>query len=178
MTRIVFATFFILSSAFARAGSYTDEMFRQALANRSTSPDYVLITVTTPGGKPRDICITANFFLGAIHREHGFSYSEDGQKRALAIALQQPNRTFMFTKPAAIHNLADYETSEALADVRRRFTSKSDSELLDRKFIDSLTQKHSMAGHMAYRDATAHALLERGIECRMGCIADFLIPHE
>ena len=178
MKRIAFATLFILSSAIARADSYTNEMFRQALANRSTSPDYVLITVTTSGGKPRAICTTANFLLGAIHREHGFSYSEDGQKRALAIALQQPNRTFTLTKSAAIHNLADYETSEALADVRRRFAGKSDSELLDRKFIDSLTQKRSTAAHMAYRDATAHALLERGISCQMGCIADFLIPHK
>src|SRR5207248_2029244 len=77
MKRIAFATLFILSSAIARADSYTNEMFRQALANRSTSPDYVLITVTTSGGKPRAICTTANFLLGAIHREHGFSYSED-----------------------------------------------------------------------------------------------------
>ena len=157
---------------------YTNDMFRQALANQSTSPDYILISVTTPEGTKRTICATANSFLGAIHRQHGFAYTEEGEKRAIDIALQQPDRCFTFTKPAAIRNLADYETPEALAEVRRRFAGKSDSELLNRKFIDSLTQKRSAAKHMAYRDVTAHALLERGIGCRMGCIADFLIPHK
>jgi len=178
MTRILLAALFIASSALARTSSYTDEMFRQALANRSTSPDYVLITVTTPGAANRTVCTTANFLLGAIHTQYGFPYTEQGQQRALQTALQQPDRSFTFTKPAAIRNLADYETPDALGQVRRRFVGKSDSELLDRKFIDSLTQKHSTAAHMAYRDATAHALLERGIACRMGCIADFLIPHK
>jgi hypothetical protein len=178
MTRILFATLFILSPSITQARGYTNEMFRQALANRSTSPDYVLITVSTPDGKTRMVCTTANLFLGAIHMQYGFRYSEDGEKRALDTALRQPDRSFTFTKPAAMRNLADYETPEALADVRRRFAGKSSSELLDREFIDSLTQKGSSSVHMAYRDATAHALLERGIRCRMGCIADFLIPHE
>ena len=86
--------------------------------------------------------------------------------------------SFTFTKPAAIRNLADYETSEALAEVRHRFAGKSNSHLLDRKFIDSLTVRRSTDAHLPYRDSVAHALLERGIGCRMGCVADFLIPHK
>jgi len=178
MKRILLFTLLAANSASAQAAGYTNDRFRDALANRSTSPDYVLITVTTPGAKERTVCTTANFLLGAIHIEHGFSYSEHGEKRALGIALSQPDRSFTFTKPAAIRNLADYETPQALADARRRFAGKSDSQLLNPDLIESLTQRRSSTAHMAYRDAVAHALLERGIGCRMGCIADFLIPHK
>jgi hypothetical protein len=153
-------------------------MFRAALSNSSTSPDYVLIKVRGPNDQTeRTVCTTGNAFLGAIHREYDLGYTEAGEKRALEIALEQPERSFTFHKKAAIDNLADYETPEVLADVRRQFVGKKDSELLDREFIQSITNKRPDARHIAYRDAVAHALLERGIGCTIGCESDVLFPH-
>jgi len=178
MTRALSLAVLLFTSALAHAGSYTQSMFRAALANNSTAPDYVLIQVRGPDDRTnRIVCTTANLFLGAIHREYNLGYSEADEQRAVEIALKQPDRSFTFHKKAAIDNLADYETPEALADVRRQFEGKTDSELLARDFIQSITSKRPDSAHRAYREAVAHALLERGIGCKMGDIADYLIPH-
>lgn len=179
------ASFFAIllsSPLFAHAGTYSDDLFARALANDSTAPDYVLITVVDPQTHTkRPVCTTANLFLGAIHCEHGPGYTEAEIK---AIALKQRDRIFVFARKAALHNLADYATPQALADVRKIFASKSDLELLERTFIESLTvmrrnipYKEAVAHHMAYRDAVARALLERGIGCTMGDHGDALTPH-
>ena len=178
MVRVL--SFLVLSYAalLAHAGSYSQSMFRDALANLSTAPDYVLIRIRSPNdGTERIVCTTANLLLGAIHREFGLAYTEADVKRATDIALQQPERLFTFRKKAALDNLADYETPKALADVRRRFAGKKDSELLNREFIRSIANRSPDAVHRAYRDAVAHALLERGIGCKMGCEFDELFPH-
>jgi hypothetical protein len=98
-------------------------------------------------------------------------------KRAKAIALNQRDRCFVFTRKTALNNLADYATRKTLADVHRRFAGKTDSQLLDCGFIESLVPTDPEAAHLAYRDAVARSLLERGIGCKMGDIADFLMPH-
>jgi hypothetical protein len=178
MHRAVFITVCLLAVS-VRAGTYTSDLFARALANDSTAPDYVLITVVdSKTNAERSVCTTANLFLGAVHREHGLGYTEADIKRAKAIALKQRDRRFVFTRKAALDNLSDYATSEALASVRRRLAGKSDSELLDRRFIESLIPQRPEAAHLAYRDAVARSLLERGIGCTMGDIADFLIPHK
>src|SRR5262245_10569278 len=178
MTRALSLAVLLFASLPAHAGSYTQSTFRAALANSSTAPDYVLIQIRGPDDQTeRTVCTTANLFLGAIHIEYDLGYSEADQKRALEIALEQPKRSFIVRKKAATENLADYETPEALADVRRQFEGKKDSELLDREFIQSITSKRPDSAHRAFRDAVAHALLERGIGCKMGDIGDYLIPH-
>ena len=178
MIRVLSLAVLIFASLLAHAGSYSQSMFRAALTNTSTSPDYVLIKIRGPDDQTeRTVCTTANLFLGALHREYDLGYTEADEKRALEIALKQPERSFKFRKKAAIDNLADYETPEALADVREQFAGKKDSELLDRRFIHSITNKRADARHTAYRDAVAHALLERGIGCRQGCESDELFPH-
>jgi hypothetical protein len=185
MGRVIFITV-CLFAASAYAGSYTYDLFARALANDSAAPDYVLITVVDPKTHAeRTVCTTANLFLGAIHREHRLGYTEADIKRVKAIALNQRDRRFVLTHKTAINNLADYATPEALAEVHRVFASKTDSQLFDEKFIQSLTdtsrnlpRKEAWARHQAYRDAVARALLERGIGCTMGDIGDFLSPHK
>jgi len=168
----------LLAGCATHVGSYSQSMFHAALANRSTSPDYVLIEVRRSDDQSkRTVCTTASFLLGAIHREYDLDYTEADEKRALEIALKQPERSFIFRKQAAMDNLVDYETPEVLADVRRQFEGKKNSELLDREFIMSITNQRSDARHTAYRDAVAHALLERGVGCKMGCEDDSLFPH-
>ena len=178
MTRPLSLAVLIFTQLLAHAGSYSEAMFYAALTNTSTEADYVLIKVRGPGDQTeRTVCTTANLLLGAIHREYDLGYAEADERRALEIALKQPGRSFAFHKRAAISNLADHETPEALADVRRQFEGKKDSGLLDREFIQSITNKRPDTRHRAYRDAAAHALLERGIGCKMGCEFDELLPH-
>jgi hypothetical protein len=178
MRRTVFMTICLIAAS-VRAGTYTHDLFARALANGSTAPDYVLITVVDPKTHAeRTVCTTANLFLGALHREHGLGYTEADIRRAKAIALKQRDRRFQFTRKAALENLADYATPQALSDVQQRFAGKSNSRLLDREFIASLVPSRPEAAHLAYRDAVARSLLERGIGCTMGDIADFLIPHK
>jgi len=178
MTYAASVVVLLFTSLLAHADTYSQSMFRAALANGSTSPNYVLIKVRGPGDKAEHtICTTSNLFLGAIHIEYELGYTRADEKRVSDIALKQPERSFKFRKKKAIANLADYETSEALADVRRQFAGKKDSELLDHEFIRSITNKSPEASHKAYRDAVAHALLERGIGCKMGDEFDELFPH-
>jgi hypothetical protein len=169
-----------------RAGTYTDDLFARALANVSTAPDYVLITLVDPQTHAeRTVCTTANLFLGAIHREYGLGYTDADVNRAKAIALKQRDRRFVFSRQAALDNLPDYATPEALAEVHKIFGTKSDSELLEGKLVESLTvarrdlpHKEAVARHLAYRDAVARTLLERGIGCTMGDAVDSLHPHK
>jgi|ERR1051325_5942428 hypothetical protein len=178
MTRALSLLPLIVPSLLAHAGGYTQAMFLAALTNGSTEPEYVLIKVRGPDDQTeRTVCTTENLLLGAIHREYDLGYTDADEKRAREIASKQPERLFTFRKKAAINNLADHETPEALADVRRQFAAKKDSELLDREFIHSITHKWRDARYRAYRDAVAHALLERGIGCKMGDEFDDLYPH-
>jgi hypothetical protein len=185
MHRTLFVTLCLVAVT-VRAGTYTNDLFARALANDSTAPDYVLITVVDPKTREeRSVCTTSNLFLGAIHREHGLGYADPDIKRAKAIALKQRDRRFVFTRKAALDNLADYATPEALAEVHKVFATKTDSQLFDEKLIQSLTDtprnmphKEAWARHQAYRDAVARVLLERGIGCTMGDIGDFLSPHK
>jgi hypothetical protein len=185
MTRWVLVFVFV-STALTRAGQYNDHLFRQALSNDSTAPDYVLITaMDSTTHTRRTICTTANALLGALHREYSIGYDAVGQKRIKEIALRQSNRVFSFKKRDAAENLVDHSTSEALAEVRRLFAAKTDGELFDQKLIDSLTvfrrdlpYEQAEARHTAYRDAVARALLQRGVGCTMGCVTDNLTPHK
>lgn len=186
MGRALFSVLFACSIVVVRAGTYNDDLFARALSNESTAPDYVLIAVVDPDTHTkRTVCTTANLFLGAIHREYGLGYTEADIHRAKTVALKQRDRMFVFKNKAALENLADYATPEALAEIRKLFATKSDSELLDQTFIQSLTvarrdlpYKEAVARHLAYRDAVAHALLERGIGCTMGDFVDALSPHK
>src|ERR1700759_4940848 len=106
MLRLLFCA--LLLCRVVRAGTYNDDLFARALENYSPSPYYVLITVLDPDEHTsRVVCTTANLFLGAIHREHGLSYSEADRKRAEAIALEQRDRVFVFKDKKALANLWD-----------------------------------------------------------------------
>ena len=97
MRRALFFAILVCNSLPARAGSYSESLFARALANDSTAPDYVLITVVDPKTHAeRTVCRTANLFFGAIHREYGLGYTEAEIKRAKAIALEQRDRVFCY----------------------------------------------------------------------------------
>jgi hypothetical protein len=127
-------------------------MYRIALAEVSTSPLYVLVTVhDVKTGQDREVCIPGTFLLGAIHMERHLRYDARGSAEALNIALSQANRTFSFSRPDALRNVRPRYMPALLAEVRKKYAEASVGELLGAQNYDG-----------GMRDAIAHVLLERG----------------
>lgn len=174
---------FLVAMMFGQAApsGYTEKMFRAALDNQSTAPNYVLVMIVAQEkghASPRLICTTANFLEGAIHQEYGLAYDEAGVQKTRNILLAKTDRTFVLTKPPAIKNVPCYYTEDQLSEVREILRSKTNDELTHEfdpgELRRKLTYSHVMdkKADKAYRDAIAHVLLERGILCGMGCVSD------
>ena len=156
-------------------------LYVRALKNQSTAPNYVLITlVDKRTGSSRVACTEAPFLLGAIHQEHELAYDENGERKAMSLALTQQDRTFTFSNPRAIKNVQPRYTEKQLEEMRGAVQECSDHELrrgltpedtdLQRKLFGTNRER----SYGAYRDAVAHLLLERGLLPRRGCIAGWL----
>jgi hypothetical protein len=52
--------------------------FKFAIANKSTSPNYVVIKIIQSNGIEKIICTEAPFLQGAIHKEKNIKYDESG----------------------------------------------------------------------------------------------------
>lgn len=155
----LFATCDRLQSA-PPANLYTTAMYRHAFTNHSTSPDYILITVTDGRtGASVITCTISNFLLGALEIEHGLPYD-----RIEKMALHNADRTFVFSNPKALGNLPRYYSDAILDEMRKAISSKTDKDLLTTNFVQTLYLQKGR-NYQAYRDACAHALLERGISC-------------
>jgi hypothetical protein len=149
---------------------YTDGMFRAALANDSTAPNYVLVTIRDGRNRSsRLVCIEAPFLEGALHREHGLDYSESGQRRVRQLILASPDRIYTLSQPGALANVAPRYSPAVLAEVRSMLSSRSDAQLRSAS-LDWLYVRRPSDSYSAYRDAAAHVLLERGILCGRGCV--------
>jgi predicted lactoylglutathione lyase len=76
------------------------EMFCTALANHSTAPNFVVVTVKNLNtGEVKEICTEAPFLNGAIYRQTGkFSYSTNCK--------DYPNRYFEFSADSALWNIS------------------------------------------------------------------------
>lgn len=146
---------------------YTQAMYEKALANYSTAPLFVLVKVrSSEAAEGRVVCIVAPFLLGAIGREYGGAKQ---QKIALS-----SNRTFTFKNPAAYENVQPRYTPEILEEARRLIKSKSREDLIqglkptgnganEGGSLHSFYKPLKGERYAVYRDALAHALLERGI---------------
>jgi len=191
------ATFLMTSVAASAQSSYSDAMYRRALANHSTAPLFVLITLRDVSGTERLVCIPADFLIGAIQREYHLEFDMAGERRMQEIAIGQPGRVFAFSVPEARKNVEPRYSAAILAEVKAVLDSESASELLeqmrrqpvyDMNHMDlkslraafdasaSPAQKFAYketkdAGHGAYRDAVAHVLLEHGILAGIGDIS-------
>lgn len=130
---------------------YTEEMYRHALKNNSTSPDYLLATIQLGSEAPRRICVNAKFLLGAIHTENNLPYDDKGVGKAMEMALK-PGHSFVFTKPKAIDNVRpDY--SEADLDSVRRALSEVPLAAFKNQSGESVGTPRSFS----------HVVLERGL---------------
>ena len=159
---------------------YTDAMYRQALAVRSTAPLYVLIKLQDPQTRRYEVaCISAPFLLGAIHKEHGWDHDREGERRAMELALRQPGRAFRFSNKDARRNASPRYAPGVLDEHRRALAGFSNRELISqlrsgRSALHDLYESASDENYLAYRDAVAHVLLERGILVGRGDIPSLL----
>ncbi|HXG99250.1 MAG TPA: hypothetical protein VNI79_02410 [Sphingomicrobium sp.] len=69
-------------------------------------------------------CVPATFLLGAIHRELGLDYDDNGIRKGEEFALSAKDRRFVFTKPEALSNVrfakldGDEQSREACKIIR------------------------------------------------------------
>ena len=146
------------------ASKYTDRMFRRAVLEDSTSPFDLLFTLHDPKtGSDRVVCTVANGLVGAIHSEHHLDYDAAGERAAEQIALTTPLRRFTFTSRKALRNVQPYYSERVLAEVRVLVARLSPAKLKRLNPLSEIYDKKDQDAYNAYRDATAHAMLERGI---------------
>jgi len=147
------------------------ELFENAIANKSTSPSFVLITVVdATSGQEHVVCTEAPLLLGALHREYGLGYTAEADGDIDRMALSNSTRVFTFSERKALLNVQPRYTDQMLKDVRSQLADLSDDDLrggfgwpdgpLHRIYQDSSDMN-------AYRDAVSHVLLERCIAVRL-----------
>jgi hypothetical protein len=162
--RVVLAILLVSCVTASAAPKYTERMFRRAVIEDSTSPFYLLITLhDLKTGTDRVVCTTTTSLLGAIHMEHRLEYDESGMRAAREIALTTPRRRFTFTRRKALENVRREYSDRVLEEVRLAVARLSSAELKRLNPLTHIYAKNGWDAHKAYRDATAHAMLERGI---------------
>ena len=146
------------------ASKYTDWMFRKAVVTDSTSPFYLLFTLHDPKtGVDRVICTVGNGLVGAIHFEHHLDFDEVGHKAAREIALTTLDHRFTFTSQKALDTVRPHYSERVLEEVRLSVARLSPAQLKRLNPLSEIYEKRDQDAYNAYRDATAHAMLERGI---------------
>ena len=153
---------------------YTDRMFRRALEEAgSNSPLYLLFTLNDPVKHTRRVVSApATGLLGAIHFEYHLDFDTAGRAKAASIAASQPRHEFTFHSRKALRNVRPYYTETILAQIRQRIARRSNEQLIQDGMLytehphytlGEIYDKRDRDSYNAYRDATAHAVLERGI---------------
>ena len=151
--------------------------FEKAIANQSTAPSYVLVTVINDKTRTRQtICTTSNFLLGAIHSQYHLPYTDEGLRKGNEIALASKDETFHFSQADALRNLSVRYTPQILARVRDHLRNVSALELVrglsyNGKYHQIYEKYKSFRMFAAYRDALAYVLLERGLRPGQGDIS-------
>jgi hypothetical protein len=153
--------------------------FEAAIRNHSTAPSYVMITVVDDAtGEARTACTTANFLLGAIHREHDLGYDGDSLAMAERLALENTAHVFHFSKRSALENIPIQYSQQDIETVREKLAGLSAEQLRDGfssyGYLHAIYRSKPHKQHVAYRDATACVLIERGLSPGMGDIGDAL----
>lgn len=150
------------------------EHYRHALADTSTSPYFVLVTIKDDAsGASYTGCIPANFLKGALFRELGGDWGTppDPEKRQAALALLRKageiaaantDHLFHFSNPAALDTVKLRYTESDLTEARKVVLSAGVKSLglgpgsLDRRSL----------GKLQWNDALACAIIEQGASAR------------
>ncbi|MDF9826906.1 hypothetical protein M2447_000991 [Ereboglobus sp. PH5-10] len=164
--------------------SRVDAFFRRAILNRSTAPNFVLITVVNDNtNEARVVCVEAPFLLGAIHRENNIPYSDEGVRKALDLALANKDQVFHFSNQEALANINPHY-GDVILDAMRVVLKDIPDSALKNGFrghgsdLDNLYMRQEGEKYSAYRNAIAHVLLERGLLPGRGCFAGHLFIAE
>jgi hypothetical protein len=112
----------LLLPAAARAQTLpvqTQAAFEAALQDTSTAPQFIAITVVNDdSGQAMSGCITANLFLGAMHKEYDLGYDPDAIGRIMAAAAGAgAGRIFHFRKAEAWANMPPRAWSARACDI-------------------------------------------------------------
>ncbi len=165
-----------------QAADYTDAMFRHAMAKHniaitgsfSPSPLFVLINIReSRSDAVRTVCVTSFTLNGALAAEHHIDTGDvkSDFRRIYEIATQQPNREFRFKSRKARELVTPAYTIEMTEKARQIVARKQDAELR-REVADDSSELTMMYRRReakrvwrseAFKQALAHALLERGI---------------
>ena len=147
----------------------------KAIANESTAPSYVLITIVNDNTESRQtICTLATFFEGAIHSQYHLPYTMAGLQKGRQIALANKDRVYHFSELRALKNLRVRYTPQGLAQMRQQLSEYSTAEIVagmssSQGILHHLYDKQkSFALFAASRDALAYILLERGLQVGQG----------
>ena len=100
------------------AQAQANDAFAKALANDSTSPRYVLITIINDKtGTQQTIYTLATFFDGAIHSQYHLPYTTERERKSREIALASRDRTYHCSQPNALQNLWVHYTPQILQQI-------------------------------------------------------------
>jgi hypothetical protein len=142
------------------------ESYEAAIRNNSTSPSYVLVSIiNSEKGQMKPVCTTANFLLGAIHREYGLGYEAADSSKAAEIALKNQAHVFHFHQQAALDNIRVEYSENELSAARVLLASLSTGEL--RTTFSSLRPEIRLPIVGYAMDAIACALVERGLSPKL-----------
>jgi hypothetical protein len=167
MHRVILLLAMSVATSFAES-RYTDAMYRKAIIDESIAPLYVLFTFhDAKTGQDRVICTLGNLLVGAIHMEYHLDYDRAGEKRGLAIAVNQPGHRFTFKNSKALRNIESLYTSEMLNQAQHYLGTMSDAQA--RRSVDNGQLDNWCHNRLPQQQwdncqaAIAHVLLERGI---------------
>jgi hypothetical protein len=138
-------------SATGAAPMQSQASFETAIGNHSMSPSYVLISVVDDNtGQSRTFCTTANFLMGAIHREYGIGFGGGDIAKADAIAIASKDHVFHFRRQEALDNVRMSYSEAELAAVRESSAPPSVAGG-NKDAVACVLIEHGLSPHMADR---------------------------
>ena len=159
----------------------SESSFRTAIVDKSTAPYFVIVTVVGgSSGRSQEIFTEAPFLLGAIHIERGIPFDDRRSQRVRRTALSTKDRIFHFSNRKALCDIPMPYSGDVLAATRKWAAGFLIDELttdLSRlnSPVDEYYSSRKGDDYLAHKLALAHALIERGLVVRRGCVVDDLL---
>lgn len=164
----------------AKLNYQNHDSFTSAI-KRSTDTvnEYVLIQLTNINdNSTSNVCVTANLFMGAIHREYELDYSNDDLEKAYEIVISNKSHHFTFSKLNAIANMPFNHSGSDVALIQKFIKHYTLAELeagLKKHTLynevknNQLITNHFNGKHyLVFSGALACALIDRGFRVNDG----------
>ncbi len=172
------SVFFIILASILSSCAHAlsqEEIFARAIQNRSTAPNFVVLNICDANGSCEERCVEAPLLLGALQKENGIPFTEEGSKKALQLALAQTSsRSFTFLKKEAQDNLSIRYSKEDLKEAEALISPMSDKEIKSGFKDGSLLKKVNHDHFWNMMPALAYVLIKRGFEVGLGDVPPVL----